>query len=770
MTIFKKFKNLSLKIHLVVGLSLIHGLLISVFSYDFISKQKENINNHFWEEARSTALTFSVGSISAVLARDYAGLREMNQGLGFDVDMLYAFIYLPDGKIISHTSGQHIGQYVADPQGQTSLRFQKKLHIVANNSQLIDVASPVISQGKIIAWVRVGITKDAGNLMVQKVILNGALYTLFAMFIGFIFSLWIANLITGQLNQLILMAKKVELGDHTVRARVESENEVGKLALVFNSMLDTLHQEEAKLVLSEERFELAMKASNDGLWDVDLESGKVYHSNRWLEILGINASEFNPGVDEWKNRIHPDDLDDALIAFNKLVSGETPFYLSEHRLRHNDGHYVPTLSRGIGVVGPKGNVVRVVGTQTDISLQKSSELEKESMYEQLRQSQKMEAIGQLTGGIAHDFNNILAGIIGFTELGLRRENLDDKTKGYFFHVSKLAIRARDLIRQMLIYSRGGDPDPKVINMNKVIGESLKLLKPMLTDEIQLVTHFKSKQSIIKMDPVQLQQIVMNLAINARDAMSKGNGKFELTLKTIDSVSENCASCGCKIEGKWIELMVADNGDGISEDVLKKMFEPFFSTKAPSKGTGMGLSMVHGIVHRNQGHILVSSIPGVGTTFKLYFPEVQEVASSESVEVIRNENPVVTDRKRILVVDDEDFIRGFVSEFLSDVGYECLEAINGHVALEMMKNDPLGFDLVITDFTMPEMSGLELIEQIRKYWPHQLVILSSGNIDIALDQSKKHLRIDALLLKPYEIDDALVVIKNLLQSSLTYKVA
>jgi signal transduction histidine kinase/ActR/RegA family two-component response regulator len=479
-------------------------------------------------------------------------------------------------------------------------------------------------------------------------------------------------------------------------------------------------------------------------------------------MLGLSEGDIEPNVNGWISKLHPDDLEFAQSELRKHFEGHSALYECEHRLIHKDGHYVWTLGRGIGVRDNECKVVRIVGTQTDLTIQKNAEIEKERIYNQLRQSQKMEAIGQLTGGIAHDFNNILAGIIGFTDLGLKRPNQDEKTIGYLYQVSKLALRARDLIRQMLIFSRGGDPDPKIVDMVEVIEDSIKLIEPIVSNDFKIIKNYNDVRPSIKIDPIQLQQIVMNLAINARDAMIGSHGGINLSLKKGHFNNESCSSCGHKINGEWVQLSISDNGSGISPDSIKKIFEPFFSTKPPSKGTGMGLSMVHGIIHRHHGHIVVKSEVGKGCDFQLFFPES---ASKEIISIVPNElrNKEVFLKKRILVVDDEDFIRNFVSEFLMDVGYECVEAINGKEALEIMNQDQLGFDLVITDFTMPEMTGIELIENIRKNWPNQLIILSSGNIDIALERDYKHLKIDAVMVKPYEIDEALEVIHNLLQA-------
>jgi PAS domain S-box-containing protein len=774
MNILDKFKNTSLKIHLIVGITLIHGLLISLYTYDLTLKQKESINQNSNDKVASIANTFSASNITTVLVRDYAGLNEAINNLKHFSELTYTFVYLPNGKILSHSNNNLVGKYLSDKDSLMTLNSSiKTTHTVINNDIFIDVASPIIYKKEIIAWVRVGFDKSNSNEIIHKIIIKGCIYTFISLILGFIFSYWIANLITHQLNHLISLAKKVEEGDLNVRSSLQSKNEVGQLSNVLNSMIDRLKNEKEELVISrelllksEERFELAMKGSKDAVWDYNVTTGEVYFSPRWIEMLGISPDNILPSVDEWVKRVHPDDIERAQKELTNHALGLTTHYECEHRLMHSDGYYIWTIGRGIGVKDSNNLISRIVGTQSDISIQKKAEEEKDKIYDQLRQSQKMEAIGHLTGGIAHDFNNILTGIIGFTDLSQKRPNQDEKTIGYLYQVSKLALRARDLIRQMLIFSRGGDPEPRIISAKEIILESIHLIEPIVTKDFKMNTIFNHFNPSIKIDPIQLQQIIMNLAINARDAMVGSHGEINIHLNnkncSDENIEESCSSCGHKIQGQWVQISIADNGTGISDDTIKKIFEPFFSTKPPSKGTGMGLSMVHGILHRHHGHIVVKSEKGVGTEFKLFLPESQPEDVTQIIPFeIKTLKPL--NKKRILVVDDEDFIRGFVTEFLLDVGYECVEAVNGLEALNIMNQDQIGFDLVITDYTMPEMTGIELIENIRKNWPNQPIILSSGNIDIALEREYKHLKIDAIMVKPYEIDDALEIVDNLLRA-------
>lgn len=776
MKFFNKSLNISLKYQIIIGITLIQGLISATFVYDSIINQKEKIEEHALEEAESISQVYSTGISSLVFSRDYAGILEMNNDVSKYEDAKYAFVYLNDGKIIAHSDEKNIGKFVSDKKSIDGLLNQNKFFVVDNNYSYADVANPILFQNKIIGWVRLGISKESGNNLIHKIILKGAFAFIISIFLGFIFSYWIASKITNDLNKLFEMAKKVESGDHSARAIILAENEIGKLSKVFNSMLDSLvndklelQKSQSLLKMSEERFDLALKSTNDAIWDFNTKTGEVYFSDRWFEILGSKKENKSYDVSEWRMRVHPDDISKTEQILNDHINGKTDYYIAEHRLKHNDGFYIWTIGRGVGIKGEDGLVYRMVGTQSNISAQKNAEIEKEKIYNQLQQSQKMEAIGQLTGGIAHDFNNILAGVIGFSDLGLKRVNQDEKTLGYLYHISKLANRARDLVKQMMIYSRGGDPIAKNVDTVAIIEESLKLLEPIFSKNIKISVNHNNFKPIIKIDPTQLQQVITNIIINAKDAFNDSRGEIKINIENAVEHGLDCTSCGHIISGNYVRISISDNASGIDEITLKKIFEPFFTTKQLGKGTGMGLAMVHGIIHRQNGHIYVESKINKGSTFNFYLPEVHELLDANT-EIISIKKEIQNYKKRVLIVDDEDFLRNFVNEFLTDNGCECFEAENGIKALEFLKQNPTGVDLVITDFTMPELNGIELIEKIRKDWPYLPVILSSGNLDLALDKDYKHLNIDAILVKPYEIDDALAIVNNLLNATKKEKVA
>jgi PAS domain S-box-containing protein len=767
MTLLDRYAKKSFKTQIIVGAILIQLFVISIFTFDFILKQKENLNEHLIEEASYFATTIASASTSGVLTNDMAGLLEIIQRMKNYEEIEYIFIHSPDGKVISHIDQSLIGKYIAD---QASLFYLKSNisfnQIVKNSSNAIDVVAPIRNKDTNLAYVRIALSKEKENVILNTTIVKAIFYAFLGLVISSIFFSWIMKRISNDLEKLIILANFIQGGERKLRADENDYNELGKLGRIINSMLDNVQK-------SEERLELAFKGSRDGLWDWNIKTNETYHSSRWLEMLGYEQKPDYQNFHMWRDSVHPDDLKKAQDAIQDHIDGKKPTYECEHRLKHKDGHYIWTIGRGIGIRDENGIMYRIVGTQTDITAQKNAELEKEKIYQQLQQSQKMEAIGQLTGGIAHDFNNILAGIIGFNDLALKKVkgSTDDKLLGYLAHISKLSLRARELVKQMLIFSRGGDPKPVVVNIKNAIDESMNLIHPLINKEIEL--NFRSIQTdeslFIKMDPTQLQQITMNLIINARDSIEKYPGNISINLGTTsEKYTYHCKSCGELFFGKFAFLKVTDSGKGMSDEIKKRIFEPFYTTKDPGKGTGMGLSMVHGIVHRHGGHLIVDSKVDIGTEFSIFFPliENQEAIADRPESIVINNKEV----RRVLIVDDEDFVREFVRDFLEEYHFECVEAVDGEDALSKLKTDPHGFDLILTDYTMPKMNGLKMIEHLRKDFPYLPVILTSGNIDVALDKEYRHLNINGVLVKPYEVEEALRLINNVLLTSKRLKVA
>jgi PAS domain S-box-containing protein len=346
--------------------------------------------------------------------------------------------------------------------------------------------------------------------------------------------------------------------------------------------------------------------------------------------------------------------------------------------------------------------------------------ERERAEALLRQAQKMEALGTLSGGIAHDFNNILAAIVGFSELALGRAAPGSQEKHHLQRIFEAGLRGRALIKQMLTFSRKTEQDKKPLQLSGIIEETMKLLGPSIPATISIRTDVRGESGLIFADPTQMEQVVMNLCTNAAFAMRERGGVLHVELSDVSVSASDGNPHGIK-PGRYTRLTVRDTGAGMSPDITDKIFDPFFTTKQPGEGTGLGLSVVHGIVKQHDGYITVESTPGKGSTFAVYFPMIAGGRETDAA----GDHEIPTGSERILFVDDEEPLVELGEEVLAELGYEVTSRMSSGEALELLKADPHRFDLVITDQTMPEMTGVELAREILALRADMPIIMCTG---------------------------------------------
>lgn len=366
------------------------------------------------------------------------------------------------------------------------------------------------------------------------------------------------------------------------------------------------------------------------------------------------------------------------------------------------------------------------------------------LEEQFMQAQKMEAVGQLAGGVAHDFNNLLTIISGYSELLLDMMGTGNSMRESVTAISEASERAASLTRQLLAFSRKTVLSPKVLDLNDVVRETEKLLRRLIGEDVLLTTVLDAKISKVKVDPGQLGQILMNLAVNARDAMTK-NAKLTIETRNVVLDREYSLLRPDVKPGSYVMLSVSDNGIGMTAEVKARIFEPFYTTKQPGEGTGLGLAVVLGIVKQSNGHVDVDSEPGLGTTFKIYFPSaVEKQSASNAID------PSTPRRgtEKILLVEDEDGVRGLAVLALQTYGYKVLAACNGKEMMRLVEQHKSGFDLMVTDVVMPGMSGPDLAKSLRPLFPLMKVVYCSGYTDDAVVRHGILQEKVAFLQKPY----------------------
>ncbi len=370
---------------------------------------------------------------------------------------------------------------------------------------------------------------------------------------------------------------------------------------------------------------------------------------------------------------------------------------------------------------------------------------------QLRQGQKMEAVGMLAGGVAHDFNNILTAIKGFGELALARMEPGCRCEKYLREIIKSGDRAAALTNQLLAFSRKQVLAPKILRINTVISNIETMLRRVIGEDVELVCRLDPKIDCVKADPGQIEQIFLNLAVNARDAMT-GGGTLVIESKNIELTSAWTTKRSEMRPGAYVLLAVSDNGSGMTPEVKARVFEPFYTTKGRSKGTGLGLSTVYGIVKQSGGHVEVYSELGQGTTFKIYFPRCDEETGTPCEVPAK---PAISGgRETILLVEDEDQIREMAAEILRARGYEVLVAANGSDALEVVAGHAAPIDLLLTDVIMPGMNGRELAEQVAESRAGIKILYMSGYTDGAIFQNGVLDPDTPFLAKPFSMDQLL----------------
>ena len=379
---------------------------------------------------------------------------------------------------------------------------------------------------------------------------------------------------------------------------------------------------------------------------------------------------------------------------------------------------------------------------------------------QFLQAQKMEAVGRLAGGIAHDFNNILGVIIGYAEIMWMGLKENDPLCGYLGEIKRAAVRAASLTRQLLAFSRKQIQQLEVINLNEVITDLETMLHRLIGEDLELVMELDSALLSVKADKGQIEQIILNLAVNAKDAMPQGG---KLTIETCDVYLDEtyCRDHPYVSPGPFVMLAVSDNGMGMDEETRAHIFEPFYTTKETGKGTGLGLSTVFGIVKQSGGSIEVYSEPGFGTTFKVYLPSAEKPAERPQAEI--HASPL-SGHETILVVEDDDGLRPLIIDVLKMYGYEVLEARDGDEALRICKDHEGPIHLMVTDVVMPRMSGRQLAEQVAPLYPQMQVLFMSGYTDNAIVHHGILHEDTAYIQKPFAPDDLAKKVREVLATS------
>ena len=631
------------------------------------------------------------------------------------------------------------------------------------------------------------------------------------------------------------------------------------------------------LRMAEERWQLAVEGTNDGVWDWNVPSGATYHDQRWSQMLGYEVGEIIDSIESWNSLIHPDDLPGCMAATEDHFARRTALYNHEYRMRTRHGDWKWILDRGKVVTrDPQGRPLRMVGMHTDvtarknleqrlhqfeqlatqvselaqiggweldletmnlrwseqvrrihevdanfrpsvqsaieffapeardimsaafknamshgrdydlelplitaagrriwvraltraefqdnkpirligafqdISIRRESEEGRRKLEFQLFQAQKMETLGTLAGGIAHDFNNLLTGIMGYQELvaDVLEDNIT--AREYLAEARGASLRARDLVEQILTFGRQSPDDQYMpLDLGLVIEEARRLLRATIPATIAIETHISPDCGSVQGDATQIHQVILNLGSNAAHAMQPKGGVLTISLEPVDRATSRSATLATLPAGDYLRLTVSDNGHGMEETTLQRIFDPFFTTKEVREGTGLGLAVVHGIVRAHRGGVDVESRLGQGSTFHIYLPMAATEADASTSEVLQAPRG---NGEAIFIVDDEDTVATFTKYALENKGYRASTLDTATLCLEALRANPGACSVLVTDQTMPGMTGTELAGKVREFAPHLPIIVMSGYFLKIPPQDIERLGHVELLGKPFTTDE------------------
>ena len=600
-------------------------------------------------------------------------------------------------------------------QGRTSLIRPLDDQILASYALLRDVYDEPIVIARL----------DSGREIYQHgqsvlTFFAASLLAIGAVFGGVLF-LVLDRLILKRLEQLDRDVKRIgSERDPTVRVTVSGQDELTGLGQSINLMLDSLAQSQKRL-LESEVFLRQVFNTTPNLMFVKDKNGRYLQVNRaWSEFYAMlmgeaigktdrDLAELGRFLHSEAERFRQDDL-------RVLENGEMLFLDDVSVTKENGRTYWFHVAKVPLTLHDDPHHVLAICTEVT---------ERKRLEAQLLQSQKLESVGRLAGGVAHDFNNLLTVIIGNSEIILERLSMENSVSKNVEQILLSAERASQLVRQLLLFSRQTEIETSAANLNDAILEVKKMLDRLIGEDITLVTVLEPALNEVEIDSGQMEQVLINLAVNARDAMPHG-GTLIVRTENV-TLSEDDGRKYTEVPpGEYVQLTVSDSGLGMDSDILAHIFEPFFTTKAAGKGTGLGLAMVYGIVKRHEGYILAESQPGQGTTFTIYLPRATAKEHQRQKEGSLDDVPRGTET--ILLVEDENLVRQVMAQILRGLGYSVIEAASGEEAWQLIRSGENGIALVLTDIVMPYMTGKELANQIRKLYPEMKVLFTSGHID------------------------------------------
>jgi PAS domain S-box-containing protein len=697
---------------LTLGLCVLIVLLMGSYGTVLIMEQQRALREDAELRALELARGLSLIGATAVLDNLFVMQEALTSRAGRDPDILSVLIVDRDRMVIASDNPMQIGEVLADAAIQRAMAGNKEFVLEQKDAQgrdMLAVFEPLRAGGKLLSWIRVDLSLERAGREAYR-------------------TLW---------KQLLAT--------------------VGLLVVAMYVFLKMVRRLKGALHASEEKYRQLWETSTDAVIFMDTDRRIRFANPAVRDVFGYAPEEV---IGRDIAMLQPERLRqghrDGVARYMRTGVKKVNWRATELVGLRKDGTEVP-IEIAFSDMEMEGKRW-FVGFMRDITERKRAEEALRQSEEQLRQSQKMEAIGKLAGGIAHDFNNLLTAIMGYSELLLGQMQPDSRARKNAEEIRKAAFRAAALTHQLLAFSRRQMLTSKVLNLNAVVMDLESMLRRLIGEDIAFKIVPGSALGQVKADPSQIEQIVLNLVVNARDAMPKGG---TITIETSNVFLDEACAAGHETfrPGPYVLVAVSDTGCGMDARTQSRIFEPFFTTKEPGKGTGLGLATVYGIVKQSDGYVWVYSEPGLGTTFKVYLPLVTSEPDRGSAATERPRLPRGTET--ILLVEDEGIVRGLVGDILEGNGYTVLVASHSEEAFRLSGRHEGPIHLMVTDVVMPGMSGRELAERLASSRPKMKVLYISGYTDDAIVRHGVEAESMVFLQKPFTPDALLCKVRDIL---------
>jgi PAS domain S-box-containing protein len=706
---------------------------------------------------RSLVIMIAQNTASAIDREDMDSLSRILDMISNDPSIAYIFMLNADERVLIYKTAEDHPIHIPSMHGSSADPATGILHRSYYNSEdgkhYLNIMAPVSvsadgmpmqvssgGTGTTVGYIHLGISQEDADRMVRRSLYSVLIFTALIIVLGITITIVITRRIIAPINELNQATREISEGKLDRQINIRTNDEVSDLAIAFNQMLerlqlshlnierntaelnvalDRMRQEiaerertEAALKESERKYRTIFEESKDVIFISSFHDGKFLDINRaGAELFGYPSAESLKALDPRRDLFN--DTEEYTVLSRML---ESQGFVKDHEvtMKKSNGELLTVLVTAAIVRDQEGAVFSYRGVFHDVT-------DKRRLEQQLAQSQKMEAIGQLAGGIAHDFNNILTAIMGYCNLLLMDIPEDSPLKDHADHILSSSERAANLTRSLLSFSRKQVMSPKPINMNEIVITIEKLLRRLIGEDIELRTVLDPGEVMVLADSGQIEQVLINLCTNARDAMP-GGGVITLAISTAVVRHQDLPDQTAGRPGAYAVIVVSDTGTGIDARIRDKIFDPFFTTKETGKGTGLGLSIVYGIMKQHNGFITVDSSPGRGSRFKLYLPLIEApVVASREGSAPRPRGGTET----ILLAEDDDEVRKLIRLVLSGNGYRVIEAVDGQDALAVLSRQNGAVDLLLLDIIMPRKNGKEVYDTVRSQNPGMKAIFMSG---------------------------------------------